>query len=58
MSTGDTSDAEKLVAILKKQRTDYMLGMINAYPSGIGGDETTILTVGSTGTWDRYGTLL
>ncbi len=58
MSTGDTSDADRLVAILERQRAGYMLGMINAYPSGIGGAETTILTVGSAGTWDRYGTII
>lgn len=58
MSTGDTSDADRLVSILEKQGAGYMLGMINAYPSGIGGDETTILTVGSAGTWDRYGSII
>lgn len=58
MSTGDTSDADKLVTILDRQGAGYMLGMINAYPSGIGGDETTILTVGSSGTWDRYGGII
>ncbi|WP_371732312.1 NAD(P)-dependent oxidoreductase [Ruegeria sp. HKCCD6119] len=58
MSTGDTSDADSLVAILEGQGAGYMLGMINAYPSGVGGDETTILTVGSAGTWDRYGSII
>ena len=58
MSTGDTSDADRLVAILESGGAGYMLGMINAYPSGIGGDETTILTVGSAGTWDRYGSII
>ncbi len=58
MSTGDTSDADRLVAALEKQGADYMLGMFNAYPSDIGGDETTILTVGSSGTWDRYGGII
>ena len=58
MSTGDTSDADRLVAILEAQGAGYMLGMINAYPSGISGDETTILTVGSAGTWDRYGSII
>ena len=58
MSTGDTSDADRLVAILERQEADYILGMINAYPSGIGGDETTILTVGSAGTWDRHGSII
>ncbi|MEX0350578.1 MAG: NAD(P)-dependent oxidoreductase [Paracoccaceae bacterium] len=58
MSTGDTSDADRLLSILERQKADYMLGMINSYPSGIGGDETTILTVGSAGTWDRYGGII
>ena len=58
MSTGDTSDADALVSLLSERRADYMLGMINAYPSGIGGKDTTILTVGSNGTWDRYGDVI
>ena len=43
MSTGDTSDADALVSLLGERRAEYMLGMINAYPSGIGGKDTTIL---------------
>ncbi|WP_170387541.1 NAD(P)-dependent oxidoreductase [Ruegeria atlantica] len=58
MSTGDTSDADSLVSFLSEKNADYMLGMINAYPSGIGSSDTTILTVGSAGTWDRYGEVI
>ncbi len=58
MSTGDTSDADSLVSILGEKKADYMLGMINAYPSGIGCSDTTILTVGSAGTWARYGKVI
>lgn len=58
MSTGDTEDADALVSFLSGQNADYMLGMINAYPSGIGKSDTTILTVGSPGTWDRYGSVI
>jgi 3-hydroxyisobutyrate dehydrogenase-like beta-hydroxyacid dehydrogenase len=54
LSTGDASDAENLVAFLKSHGADYLLGMINAYPSGVGDDETTILTVGSEATWAEY----
>jgi len=54
LSTGDASDAENLVAFLKLHGADYLLGMINAYPSGVGDDETTILTVGSEATWTEY----
>ncbi len=58
MSTGDTSDADKLVSILSERGAGYMLGMINAYPSGIGKDDTTILTIGSAGSWDQYGDII
>ena len=58
MSTGDTADAEQLVSLLGEQGAYFMLGMINAYPTGIGGDDTTILTVGSPGTWERFGDII
>lgn len=58
MSTGDTSDANSLVSILCERGADYMVGMINAYPSGIGKENTTILTVADAGTWDRYGKVI
>ncbi len=58
MSTGDTSDADILVSILRGRGAGYMLGMINAYPSDIGSKNTTILTVGSAGTWKRYGEII
>ncbi len=58
MSTGDTSDAEALVSILDRRGADYMLGMINAYPSGVGKEDSTILTVGSAGAWERYGDII
>lgn len=58
MSTGDTADADKLVSILSERGAGYMLGMINAYPSGIGKDDTTILTIGSAGSWDQYGDII
>lgn len=58
MSTGDTADADALVSMLGERGAAYMLGMINAYPSGIGKADTTILTVGSVGTWDRYSDII
>ena len=58
MSTGDTSDADRLVSILGSRGADYMLGMINAYPSGIGKEDTTILTVGSANAWEQYGDII
>lgn len=58
MSTGDTSDADALVALLAERGAVHLLGMINAYPSGIGGTDTTILTVGDAGAWDDYGEII
>lgn len=58
MSSGDTADAEKLVALITERGADYMLGMINAYPSGIGDEDTTILAVGSPRAWERHGDIL
>ncbi|MEM7169844.1 MAG: NAD(P)-binding domain-containing protein [Pseudomonadota bacterium] len=58
MSTGDTSDADALVSILEKRGANYMLGMINAYPSGVGKEDTTILTVGRADAWERYGDII
>jgi len=54
MSTGDTEDAEDLVSKLTERGADFMLGMINAYPSGVGGTGTSILTVGRSEAWDRH----
>lgn len=58
MSTGDTADADRLVSKLAERGAGCMLGMINAYPSGIGGQDTTILTVGSPQAWDSYGDVI
>jgi len=58
MSTGDTSDADALVSILGNRGADYMLGMINAYPSGVGGKDTAILTVGRGDVWERHGDII
>lgn len=58
MSTGDTADAERLVSKLTERGAEFMLGMINAYPSGVGGKETTILTVGHPTAWKRYGNII
>lgn len=58
MSTGDTEDAEDLVSKLTERGADFILGMINAYPSGIGGAGTSILAVGRSEAWDRYGGII
>lgn len=58
MSTGDTADAERLASHLTDRGAEYLFGMINAYPSGIGGADTSVLAVGSEASWDRYGDII
>jgi 3-hydroxyisobutyrate dehydrogenase-like beta-hydroxyacid dehydrogenase len=54
LSTGDSSDADKLVEFLRKNGADYMVGIINAYPSGIGLRETALLTAAEKKTWEEH----
>lgn len=54
LSTGDSVDADRLVSFLQSNGADYMIGIINAYPSGIGKDSTTIITVAVEETWTRH----
>ncbi len=54
LSTGNADDAEQLVALLQKNGADCLIGMINAYPSGIGKDSTNIITAGSEDAWSQH----
>lgn len=58
LSTGDAADAKDLVEMLEAAGAGYMVGMINAYPSGIGKPDTTILTVCRPEIWERYATVI
>jgi len=54
LSTGDASDAEDLAAFLQSHGASFLIGMINAYPTGIGDDQTTIIAVGPEAAWAQY----
>ncbi len=54
MSTGDASEAEALAVFLQSRGADYLFGMINAYPTKIGEDQTTIITAGQEAAWTEY----
>lgn len=54
LSTGTGSDAEDLAAFLQSQGASFLIGLINAFPTGVGDDETTIITVGPEATWTQY----
>ena len=58
MSTGDAAAAEELAAYIQSQGADYLIGMINAFPTKIGEDETTIITVGPEATWAEYAPMI
>ncbi len=55
LSTGGAEEAKELVAMLTAAGAQWHIGMINAYPSGIGKVETAILCAGPSEVWDRWG---
>jgi 3-hydroxyisobutyrate dehydrogenase-like beta-hydroxyacid dehydrogenase len=55
LSTGGAEEAKELVGMLTAAGAQWHIGMINAYPSGIGKAETAILCAGPPEVWDRWG---
>ena len=53
LSTGGAEEATSLVALLTDAGAAWSIGMINAYPSGIGLAETAILCAGPPEVWQR-----
>lgn len=51
LSTGGAEEAEALVSVLEGAGASWQIGMINAYPSGVGKDETSILCAGPEEVW-------
>jgi 3-hydroxyisobutyrate dehydrogenase-like beta-hydroxyacid dehydrogenase len=58
LSTGSAKEAEELVDLLTASGADWLIGMINAYPSGIGKAESTILCASPSKVWDEYGDVI
>lgn len=54
LSTGGAEEATELVETLTAAGAQWHIGMINAYPSGIGKEETAILCAGPPEVWDRW----
>jgi 3-hydroxyisobutyrate dehydrogenase-like beta-hydroxyacid dehydrogenase len=54
LSTGGTTEAEALVALLTQNRADWLIGIINAYPTAIGKPETVLLMVGEHAVWENW----
>lgn len=58
LSTGGAKEAEELVAMLLAADARWQIGMINAYPSGIGKPETAILCAGPVNVWEATGDIV
>jgi 3-hydroxyisobutyrate dehydrogenase-like beta-hydroxyacid dehydrogenase len=54
LSTGGAEEATELVEMLTAAGAQWHIGMINAYPSGIGKADTAILCAGPPDVWDRW----
>lgn len=58
LSSGNAAEAETLAGFVKDQGADLLVGMINAYPTGLGEAGTTIITAGSEAAWKTYGDII
>ena len=54
LSTGGAEEAEKLAAMLQANGAEWLLGIINAYPSMIGDANTVLSIVGDPQVWARW----
>jgi 3-hydroxyisobutyrate dehydrogenase-like beta-hydroxyacid dehydrogenase len=58
LSTGGITGAEALARLLTEKGADWLLGMINAYPTSVGKEDTILLTVGRQDVWERWESLI
>lgn len=58
LSTGGAEEAVELVAMLTAAGAQWHIGMINAYPTGIGEPETAILCAGPPEVWSLWGDVI
>lgn len=54
LSTGGAEDAESLATFLNDNGASWMVGIINAYPHMIGGEETVLSVVGTEAQWAEH----
>jgi len=57
-STGGAEEAEDLVRLLTDFKANWLIGMINSYPSGIGEAATPILCASPIKVWDEHADLV
>lgn len=54
LSTGGAREAEALAQMLQGAGAGWMIGIINAYPHMIGGEETVLSVVGTEAQWAKH----
>jgi 3-hydroxyisobutyrate dehydrogenase-like beta-hydroxyacid dehydrogenase len=54
LSTGGADEAEKLAELLSQNNANWLIGIINAYPTAIGNKETVLTVVGETEVWQAW----
>jgi 3-hydroxyisobutyrate dehydrogenase-like beta-hydroxyacid dehydrogenase len=54
LSTGGSAEAKKLAALLSSHDADWLIGIINAYPTAIGKTETVLSVVGEPAAWQNW----
>lgn len=54
LSTGGATEAEMLASLLSQSGANWMIGIINAYPTAIGNPETVLTMVGEGVVWESH----
>lgn len=54
LSTGGAAEAEALAGLLSENGADWLIGIINAYPTAIGNPETVLTMVGAEEVWETW----
>lgn len=58
LSTGGAEDARELAGLLEGKGASWLIGIINAYPTGIGKPETVLSVVGAEEPWQQMKPLI
>ena len=54
LSTGGATEAEALAKMLSEKNANWLIGIINAYPTAIGKPETVLTVVGDAKVWKKW----
>lgn len=54
LSTGGSTQAEALAKMLSENNANWLIGIINAYPTAVGNPETVLSIVGDSEVWESW----